>query len=183
MPPTAPGCSPAPRGTRSTRIYVPNSESDTVDVIDPHTFKVVDHFDVGSCPQHVTPSWDLRSLYVLNDIGNSLTRIDPTHREARHDDPGRGPVQPVLHARRALRDRGRRATAPARLPRPAHDSRCTDSLHVPCAGVDHMDFTADGTLAVASCEFSGQLVDVDVEHPRVIRTLTLPDGPRRCRRT
>ena len=28
------------------RIYVPNSGSDTVDVIDPHTFKVIDHFAV-----------------------------------------------------------------------------------------------------------------------------------------
>ena len=50
------------------------------------------------------------------------------------------------------------------------------SLHVPCAGVDHMDFSADGTRAVASCEFSGQLLEVDVEHPRVIQTLTLPNG-------
>src|SRR5207248_2379189 len=28
-------------------IYVPNSRSDTVDVIDPHTYKVVEHFAVG----------------------------------------------------------------------------------------------------------------------------------------
>jgi hypothetical protein len=34
------------------------------------------------------------------------------------------------------------------------------SLKVPCAGVDHMDFSADGTYLIASCEFSGQLVKV-----------------------
>ncbi len=66
------------------RIYVPNSESDTVDVIDPNTRTVVAHFAVGALPQHVTPSYDLKSLYVLNDAGNSITPIDP--RTAR---PGR----------------------------------------------------------------------------------------------
>ena len=37
-----------------------------------------------------------------------------------------------------------------------------------------MDFTADGTLALASCEFSGDLVVVDVQHLSVVRTVTLP---------
>ena len=59
------------------RVYVPNSLSDTVDVIDPATAQVVDHFAVGVLPQHVVPSWDLKSLWVLNDLGDSLTRIDP----------------------------------------------------------------------------------------------------------
>ena len=59
------------------RVYVPNSESDTVSVIDPHTFKVIDEFPVGALPQHVTPSYDLKTLWVDNDEGNSLTPIDP----------------------------------------------------------------------------------------------------------
>src|SRR5262249_1702761 len=59
------------------RVYVPNSESDTVDVIDPATRRVVGHFAVGALPQHVTPSYDLRTLYVLDDRGNSVTPIDP----------------------------------------------------------------------------------------------------------
>ena len=37
-------------------IYVPNSVRDTVQVIDPHTFKVIDEFAVGRQPQHVVPS-------------------------------------------------------------------------------------------------------------------------------
>ena len=36
------------------------------------------------------------------------------------------------------------------------------SLPVPCAGVDHMDFSADGRYLIASCEFPGQLIKVDV---------------------
>ena len=59
------------------RIYVPNSSSNTVDVIDPKKYKVIDHFAVGHQPQHVVPSWDMKTLWVLNDLGDSLTKIDP----------------------------------------------------------------------------------------------------------
>jgi YVTN family beta-propeller protein len=59
------------------RIYVPNSGSDTVDVIDPITYKIIDHFAVGKQPQHVTPSYDLKTLWVLNDLNDTETRIDP----------------------------------------------------------------------------------------------------------
>ena len=31
-----------------------------------------------------------------------------------------------------------------------------------CAGIDHMDYTFDGRYALASCEFSGSLVVVDL---------------------
>src|SRR5262249_51379972 len=68
--------SPAVRGFPD-RVYVPNSGWNTVDVIDPHTFTIVGHFKVGRQPQHVTPSYDLKTLWVLNDLGDSLTRIDP----------------------------------------------------------------------------------------------------------
>src|SRR4051794_8153036 len=38
-------------------VYVPNSRSDTVDVIDQKTFKIVGHFPSGGHePQHVVPS-------------------------------------------------------------------------------------------------------------------------------
>ncbi len=63
------------------RIYVPNLRSDTVSVIDPATFKVVDTFAVGRSPQHVVPAWDLRTLWVTNNAENhadgSLTPINP----------------------------------------------------------------------------------------------------------
>jgi DNA-binding beta-propeller fold protein YncE len=37
-----------------------------------------------------------------------------------------------------------------------------------------MDFSADGTLALASCEFSGDMVVVDVVHHRAVRTVAFP---------
>src|SRR5262245_47668497 len=63
------------------RVYVPNVRSNDVYVIDPATLKVVDKFKVGINPQHVVPSWDLRTLWVANNAEHrtdgSLTPIDP----------------------------------------------------------------------------------------------------------
>ena len=60
-----------------SRVYVPNSDSNTVSVINPKTYKVIDQFPVGANPQHVVPSYDLKTLWVNNDMGNSLTPINP----------------------------------------------------------------------------------------------------------
>ncbi len=166
--------SAATRGALS-RVYVPNSRSDTVDVIDPRTFKVVDHFAVGGLPQHVVPAWDLRTLYVTNDTGNSLTPINP-----RTGKPGKAiPVEDPYNM--YFTPNGRYAIVVAerlhRLDfRDAHTFRLHHSLQVPCVGVDHVDFSADERYLIASCEFSGQLVKVDIARERVIGVLTLPDG-------
>ena len=117
-PPTAPATSARRSTGDPALVYVPNSMSNTVDVISQRTLKVVGQFPTGALPQHVTPSYDLKTLYVDNDLGNSLTPIDPRTGAAGQADPGRGPLQPVLHARRPLRDRRRRAPAAARLPQP-----------------------------------------------------------------
>jgi YVTN family beta-propeller protein len=154
-------------------VYVPNSDSNTVDVIDPHTFRVVEHFPVGGLPQHVVPAWDLRSLYVTNDTGNSLTAIDP-----RTGRPGRTiPVADPYNM--YFTPDGRFAIVVAeRLQRldfrDPHTFALRHSLDVPCRGVDHMDFTADGTKLLASCEFSSQMLVVSVGGQRVLRTIDLP---------
>jgi YVTN family beta-propeller protein len=157
------------------RIYVPNSQSNTVDVINPSTFKVVDRFAVGGLPQHVVPAWDLKTLYVTNDTGNSLTPINP-----RTGKPGReiGVADPY---NMYFTPNGRFAIVVAerlhRLDfRDAHTFALHRSVNVPCRGVDHMDFSADERYLIASCEFSGQLVKLDVASERVVGALTLPDG-------
>jgi YVTN family beta-propeller protein len=156
-------------------VYVPNSDSDTVDVIDPRTYKIVAHFAVGGLPQHVVPAYDLRTLYVTNDTGNSLTAIDP-----RTGKPGRT-ISVTDPYNMYFTPDGRYAIVVAeRLSRldfrDAHSFRLHHSLAVPCRGIDHMDFSADGTYLLASCEFSGQLVKVDVKGERIVRTLQLPSG-------
>jgi hypothetical protein len=59
------------------RVYVPDGGGDTVDVINARTLRRIGRFAVGRQPQHVTPSWDLRTLWAGNNQGNSLTAIDP----------------------------------------------------------------------------------------------------------
>jgi DNA-binding beta-propeller fold protein YncE len=156
-------------------IYVPNSMSNTVDEIDPRTDKVVREFPTGELPQHVTPSWDLKTLYVLNDLGNSLTPIDPRtgipRRQIAVDDPYNMYFTPSGRFAIVVAERLQRLDF-----RDPHSFRLIKSVRVPCRGVDHMDFSADGTYAVASCEFSGALIKVDVVHPRVLRVMYLRFG-------
>ena len=157
-------------------VYVPNSQSNTVSVIDPATYRVISTFPVGALPQHVTPSWDLRTLYVDNDDGNSLTPIDPITGR-----PKGAPIPVADPYNLYFTPDGRSAIVVAeRLHRLDFRNPKTfalqHSLAVPCSGVDHMDFTADGRYALASCEFSGQLLRIDLRHKRVVGVIDLHAG-------
>src|SRR6185503_14489460 len=112
------------------RVYVPNSQSDTVDVIDQRSGRIVRHFAVGRLPQHVVPSYDLRTLWVTNDAGNSLTPIDP-----RTSRPGR-PVHVLDPYNMYFTADGRRAIVVAEAHRELdfrepHTMRLRTRLHVP----------------------------------------------------
>jgi DNA-binding beta-propeller fold protein YncE len=154
------------------RVYVPNSGRGTVDVIDPHTFKIVDHFDVGRQPQHIVPSYDLKTLWVLNDLGDSLTRIDPaTGRKLDTidiKDPYNMYYTPDGKFAIVVAERIHRLDF-----RDAQSMKLVESVIVPCRGVDHMDFSADGRVLIASCEFSGDIVKVDVATHKVLGVLKL----------
>jgi DNA-binding beta-propeller fold protein YncE len=157
-------------------VYVPNSLSDTVEVISQRTMRVVARFATGALPQHVTPSWDLRTLYVDNDVGNSLTPIDP-----RTGRPGR-PIPVADPYNLYFTPDGRFAIVVAErlqrldFRRPS-TMRLVHSLSVPaCRGVDHMDFSAGGRYAYASCEFAGRMIEVDLRTQRLMRTLVLDHG-------
>src|SRR3954469_21947179 len=156
-------------------IYVPNSGSNTVDVINPVTRRVIGQFPVGLEPQHVVPSWDLKRLYVTNDRSNTLTPINPVTGRPGRSIPVADPYNLYFtpDGTRAIVVAERLARLDFRNP---HTFRLIHSLHVPCAGVDHIDFSASGRYLVATCEFSGQIMKVDVTRERVIGTLRLPDG-------
>ncbi|WP_239513662.1 YncE family protein [Streptosporangium sp. 'caverna'] len=157
------------------RVYVPNSESNTVSVIDPHTYQVVRTFPVGRRPQHVVPSWDLKTLWVNNNDGNSLTPIDPmTGKEGKPvsvDDPYNLYFSPDGRSALVMAERENRLDFlnPRTMQR-------RYSLPMPCRGINHADFTADETLMLASCEFSGQLVVIDIADRKVRAVIDLADG-------
>lgn len=158
------------------RLYVPNSAGSDVDVVDPLTFKVVDHYVTGLDPQHVVPAWDLQTLYATNTLADSLTPIDPMTGKPK------GPNIPVadpynmyftVDGASAIVV----AEAQQRLDfRDPHTFALQQSVPVDCAGVDHVDFSADGSFLVATCEFSGKLVKVDVASRTVSAYLTIKDS-------
>jgi DNA-binding beta-propeller fold protein YncE len=157
-------------------VYVPNSMSDTVDVISQRTMKIVAQFATGALPQHVTPAYDLTRLYVDNNLGNSLTPIDPrTGRPGTPipvEDPYNLYFTPDGHYAIVVAERLQRLDF-----RDPNTMRLERSLSVPeCRGVDHMDFSADGRYAYASCEFSGRMIEVDLHTQSVIATLALHQG-------
>jgi DNA-binding beta-propeller fold protein YncE len=158
------------------RVYVPDSDANRVDVISQKSFEVVDSFPVGREPQHVTPSWDMQTLWVTNDLGNSLTPIDPRTGRPGRPTPVADPYNLYFTAD------GRRAIVVAESQRALdfrspHRMRLRHRLNVPgCAGVDHMDYTADGRRALVSCEFAGRLIVVDLRRERVVGRIALRQG-------
>ena len=167
--------SPVVRGDPAL-VYVPNSESNTVDVISQRTFKVVAHFDTGELPQHVTPAWNLKTLYVDNDAGNTVTPINPRTGRPRAqisvEDPYNMYFTPDGKYAIVVEERLRELAF-----RNPNTLALIHTLAVPqCPGVDHADFSVSGRYMYASCEFGGAMIEVDLKKLRVIRTLTLHHG-------
>nr|WP_255682911.1 YncE family protein [Dyella sp. 2HG41-7] len=168
--------SPAVAGALQ-RIYVPNLRSDDVYVIDPTTFKVVDKFPVGRSPQHVVPSWDLKTLWVTNNAegrkDGSLTPIDPMTGKPGNADPVDDPYNMYFtpDGKEAIVV----AEAFARLDfRDPHTMALKSRLSAPeCKGINHADFSIDGKYAIFTCEFTGKLVKIDMLNRKVMGYLAL----------
>ena len=159
------------------RVYVPHVKSNDVYVIDPATMQVVDRFKVGINPQHVVPSWDMRTLWVANNAegrkDGSLTPIDPTTGKPGKaipvDDPYNVYASPdgksliiVAEAYKRLDFRDPRTLVmQARIPTPR------------CSGVNHADFSIDGRFAIFTCEFEGTVAKIDLVERKVLGYLQL----------
>jgi YVTN family beta-propeller protein len=155
-------------------VYVPDSEGAAVDEIDPHTYRIVRHFSVGALPQHVIPSYDMRTLYVANDEGNSLTPIDPSTGIPRRPIPVEDPYNMYFTP-----DGRYAVVVEERLRQLAFRDAKTMKLHhvldVPqCTGVNHADYTAGGRYMLLSCEFGSSMIVVDVGAERVVKSFPLP---------
>ena len=163
------------------RVYVPNVSSADVYVIDPATMKVVDHYGVGRGPQHIVPSWDLKTLWVTGSaesakLWGSLAAIDPWSGKVTKSfpmedaynmyfTPDGGSAIVVAESRRRLEFRD------------PHTMALQSTLTIPqCVGLNHADFSADGQTAVFTCEFSGSLAKIDVAARTLIGLLALKQG-------
>jgi YVTN family beta-propeller protein len=155
------------------RVYVPNEGSGNVVVIDPTTFAIIGRFRVGSSPEHVTPDWDLKLLYVNDMKSDALTVIDPrTGRPIRSirvptpynlyftPDGSKAIVvedssTPGAHSENGLRFYDRTTWKFLRF------------VSIPFPGADHLDFSADGRYLLLSCEYSGEVERVDTRTMKV----------------
>ncbi len=159
------------------RIYVPNLRSGDVYVIDPQKMKVVDRFKVGIGPQHIVPSWDLRTLWVTNNAegrtDGSLTPIDP-----RTGKPGKAvPVDDPYNLYATPDGKSAIVVAEARKRLDFRDPKTMAlqfSVDTPgCPGINHADFAIDGRYVIFTCEFTGSLVKIDLVERKVLGYLKL----------
>jgi YVTN family beta-propeller protein len=162
------------------RVYVPNRSSNDVWVIDPATFKVVDKFRVGVHPQHVVPSWDLKTLWVNNNAegrnDGSVTPIDPlTGKPGKSipvDDPYNMYFTPDGNAAIIVAEARKRLDF-----RDPHTMTMKYSIDTPnCSGINHADFSIDGRYAIFTCEYGGSVAKVDLVEKKVIGYLKLSKG-------
>jgi len=155
-------------------VYVPHSGSGDVYVIDPATFQVVDRWHAGTEVQHVVPNYDMTTLYATDDVGNTITPIDP--RTGAH-----GAAIPIVDPYNMYYwPDGSVAVSVAEAKRTLvfydwHSWQEVGRLPLPdCGGVDHADFTADGKIAVFTCEFAGRVAVVDVANRALLRMIDMP---------
>lgn len=148
------------------RVYVPNSDANTLTVIDPTTYQVIATYPTDAVPHHVTPSWDMQTLYVNNTSGNTLMPIDPRTGKPgpafEITDPYNLYFSPDGALAIVVAERYRRLD----LRNPKTWELIT-SISVPYAGVNHGDFSPDGRYFYASCEFSGWVVKIDLVERRI----------------
>ena len=171
--------SPAVEGALE-RVYVPHVQSNNVYVIDPATYTVVDKFKVGLNPQHVVPSWDLKTLWVTNNAEGTakgtLTPIDPKTGKPGTpiavDDPYNMYFTPDGKSAIVVAEAHKRLDF-----RDPHTMALQYSIQAPhCAGINHSDTSIDGTYAIYTCEFSGGLAKIDLVNRKVLGYLKLSKG-------
>ena len=175
---TADKLSPALAGV-PPRVYVPNVKSHEVHVIDPVTMTIIDRYKVGKNPQHVVPSWDLKTLWVTNNAegrtDGTLTPIDPMTgkpgKEIAVEDPYNMYFTPDGKSAIVV------AEALKRLDfRDPQTFTLQGSVSArKCGGINHGDFSIDGKYLIMTCEYASRMVKIDWRARTVLGYLTLPD--------
>jgi DNA-binding beta-propeller fold protein YncE len=169
--------SPAAAGALS-RIYSPNLITGHVDVIDPETFRVIDSYYAIPSPQHIVPSWDLQTLWVSGDISYtgghaSVAPIDP--KTGKMGKPIDVPDSYNMYFTPDGRSAILVAEAKRRLEfRDPHSMALQTYIVAPdCAGINHADFSPDGSYAIFTCEYNDKLAKIDLVHHKLGAMLQL----------
>ncbi|QDQ96321.1 hypothetical protein FO059_01875 [Tomitella fengzijianii] len=155
-------------------VYVPHNDSSDVWVIDQNTFEVVGKYQLSGELQHVVPSYDMKTLYAIDDTGNHATPFDPNTGEP-------GATFPVIDPYNMyFTPDGASAISVAEARKELvwydpHTWEVQDVTPTPeCSGIDHADFSADGRTALFTCEFAGRVAVVDVQSHQLERVIDMP---------
>jgi YVTN family beta-propeller protein len=157
-------------------VYVPHEVSGTTSVIDPATMQVIDTFTTGAESQHVVPSWDMTTLYVVAGRSELVTPIDPTTGKP-------GPSIPVANPYNLyFTPDGSEAIVVAegqqRLDfRDPKTFELHRSVQTGCAGLNHLDFSEDHSYFIATCEFEGTMIKYNLLEQRIVGELAIDMRP------
>ena len=168
--------SPAIAGD-AARVYVPNGRSDSVSVIDLATRTVVDTIATSVEPQHIVPSYDLKTLWELDNQGNQVVPINASTGERGAaiavEDPYNLYFTPDGSSAIVVAEAFRRLDF-----RDPQTMELTGSLEVPgCGGINHADYDGTGTYLLATCEFAGKVAKIDMATRTVVGLLDLSANP------
>ncbi len=157
-------------------VYVPHEVSGTTMVIDPVTKQVIDTFTSGAESQHVVPSFDMTKLYAVSGQGGRITPIDPVT----------GKPEAAIPARDAYNlyftPDGAEAIIVAEGAQrldfvDAQTFEPHSSVQTQCYGLNHLDYSADFSYFLATCEFEGAIIKFDMASRRVIAKMKIDMTP------
>jgi DNA-binding beta-propeller fold protein YncE len=172
--------SPAVAGHLS-RVYSPNLITGKVDVIDPETFKVIESLVAVPSPQHIVPSWDLQTLWVSGDISYRGGHADVMPIDPKTGKLGKAIDVPDSYNLYFTPD-GKSAIMVAEAMRrlefrDPHTMALQSYIATPrCAGINHADFSPDGSYAIFTCEYGNALAKIDLVHHTLAGMLSLTPG-------
>lgn len=157
-------------------VYVPHEVSGTTSVIDPATMSVIDTFTTGAESQHVVPSWDMSTLYVVAGRSELITPIDPTTGK-----PGAAIAVSNPYNLYFTPDGTEAIVVAEGAQRLDFRDPKTFALHYSvqtgCNGLNHLDFSADHSYFIATCEFEGTMIKYNMAERRIVGELAIDMRP------
>ena len=163
------------------RVYSPNLITGKVDVIDPETFKLIESLPAIRSPEHIVPSWDLQTLWVSGDISYGGGHADVMPIDPKTGKLGKAIDVPDSYNLYFTPD-GKSAIMVAEAMRrlefrDPHTMELQGYINTPeCAGINHADFSPDGSYAIFTCEYNDALAKIDLVHHKLVETLPLTPG-------
>jgi DNA-binding beta-propeller fold protein YncE len=152
-------------------LYVPDSTGTTTTVINQRTRHIVRIIKSGPLSQHVSPSYDLTTLYVDASEANKLVAINPRTAKVERrisvprpynlyftPDGAQAIVMVEQYDRIKFAD--------------PHTFQGRGALHKSgCDGPNHAEFSGNGRFFVVTCEFSGTLLRISTLTHKVLGRL------------